>query len=498
MSTSGETEDREREVVSLPRPVHPLDESVLVRHHAKILNPAAAVPVFDGSAVLPTIYMPEWLLIPADLLGNMTFTELLESVLTTFGLTPVPEVPRPFDADGPRIPVRLVRIPGRWLERPIDAWTVLQALHIAAPSYPGDMPAAVARVGLRHLFVAQDLSPALTGHPLVGSPGMEGHHDGTGRLPVYLPQMHAPTRTSPEQLGRRPVVAILDTGCGAHLWLDTDTDTGTDPDDDGFVDKSLLPPSPDPESVPDQVHRLMGELDSHSGHGTFLTGIIRQFAPDARVLPVPVMTSEGMVDEANLEIQLQWLLGRVSQGTFIDVVLMAFGGYFEQPAGTASGFGYVLSQLAGEGVILVASAGNDATDAAMYPAAYDFVTGVGALAYTDRTAIYSNIGTGADPNYTEAPGYAIVSTLPTSFQGSRTPQFRHPDLARSGYDPDRFWAGFGIWSGSSFAAGMFAARVASYLSQLPANLEPLTNVSAFAAEQRADWARPKAIAEPWT
>src|SRR5215207_6474981 len=61
------------------------------------------------------------------------------------------------------------------------------------------------------------------------------------------------------------------------------------------------------------------------------------------------------------------------------LISMAFSGYLEQPDASPA-IHQVLSSLADKGVVLIAAAGNDATDADIYPAAYDCVTGVGALA----------------------------------------------------------------------------------------------------------------------
>lgn len=225
--------------------------------------------------------------------------------------------------------------------------------------------------------------------------------------------------------------------------------------------------------------------------GTFLAGIIRQLVPNARVLPVPVMSSDGAVDETILVQRLEELNGRVvaaqREGAtaceiagFVDIVIMAFGGYLEQPDASPA-LHQALSALADKGVILIAAAGNDASSADIYPAAYDFVTGVGALANSTQAAIFSNVGRSADR---WAPGYAVVSTLPVCFQGSRTPSHEHPGGGRVGYDPDRYWSGFGIWSGTSFAAGTFAARVASCLLSPTVPMPPLACVTVAEARTR--------------
>ena len=43
-----------------------------------------------------------------------------------------------------------------------------------------------------------------------------------------------------------------------------------------------------------------GELDTHTGHGTFIAGIVRQVVPDAEVLAIRVMHGDGIVYEGDL------------------------------------------------------------------------------------------------------------------------------------------------------------------------------------------------------
>src|SRR5262249_430405 len=60
-------------------PVHPLDDDVLRRHRAKVLRPEEAVPAWDGSGVRPTLYRPDWMLLPAEVVR--TEPEFLVGVL---------------------------------------------------------------------------------------------------------------------------------------------------------------------------------------------------------------------------------------------------------------------------------------------------------------------------------------------------------------------------------------------------------------------------------
>ena len=93
--------------------------------------------------------------------------------------------------------------------------------------------------------------------------------------------------------GRRPVVAVLDTGCGEHDWFADGVTTHVRV---ARVRRAEVDdPSTDPERTGDVVGPLDGTLDTHSGHGTFIAGLIRQICPEADILALRVMSSDGIV-----------------------------------------------------------------------------------------------------------------------------------------------------------------------------------------------------------
>jgi serine protease len=130
---------------------------------------------------------------------------------------------------------------------------------------------------------------------------------------------------------------------------------------------------------------------------------------------------------------------------------------------------------------VVCSAGNDATARPMFPAAFAPwadgkggvpaskkcvpVTSVGALNPNGTDALFSNAGPWVRAY---APGAALLSTLPPTFQGGLQPAARTEAYmrVRESIDPDDFKGGFAVWSGTSFAAPLFAGRLASRLVDL--------------------------------
>jgi subtilisin family serine protease len=134
-------------------------------------------------------------------------------------------------------------------------------------------------------------------------------------------------------------------------------------------------------------------------------------------------------------------------------------------------------ELAAAGVLVVTSAGNDATTRPMYPAAFAAhaagpvtqypsdqapVTSVGATNPNGETALFSNDG---DWVTCKRPGAALVSTFPPfNASGQASNEVRFGEEVRSSVDPDDFRSGFGTWSGTSFAAPVLAGELAGFIA----------------------------------
>jgi subtilisin family serine protease len=288
------------------------------------------------------------------------------------------------------------------------------------------------------------------------------------------------------------VVAVLDTGVGRHPWLDCSSQLSGD----SFVlldpqIQALMVAAQVTGGVPDPLYGtteepvydspLTGELDTHSGHGTFIAGIIRQAAPNARVRSIRIMHDDGIVYENDLILVLGTLLAqaRYAAGAgggpeFVDVISLSAGYYSENSDDVAytSRLSSIIADLAGCGVLFVASAGNDSTTRPCYPAALppdsngDYVVlSVGALNPNGTSkAFFSNDGLWVR---WWATGAAVISTFPTTYNGSagasnfliEANPANGPRL-RETIDPDDFRSGFATWSGTSFAAPLVAAALA--------------------------------------
>ncbi|NUT32134.1 MAG: S8/S53 family peptidase [Hamadaea sp.] len=359
---------------------------------------------------------------------------------------------------------------------------------------PGGVPAAVGeaqrRVLLADVRPRQDVEyvglPAKRGHVVdpFGAPAKEGH-TGVARLAVAVP-CYPPARRADATVpgGRRPVVAVLDTGVGDHPWFgDGGRRSWIDARDLGWTPRVVLPPRADGDVLdPDG-------LDSHAGHGTFITGLIRQVAPDADVISLQVMRTDGSLDEDEVLAALEWILDRVRTGdaaSFVDVVSLSFG-YFEQPGDEAhtAKLGEVLGELGALGVRVVASAGNHKTDAPVYPAAFAGETwlpkpavpliSLGALNPDGAQASYSNFG-GWVSHWDI--GTSVISTLPRAFGSTSAP------AGATDFDGRNFGGGFARWGGTSFSAASFAGRLARALTDQAVG-DSLTDIRPAACAERA-------------
>jgi hypothetical protein len=198
----------------------------------------------------------------------------------------------------------------------------------------------------------------------------------------------------------------------------------------------------DDEDEPDDDRR--GRLDQQAGHGTFVSGIIRQLCPDAVVHHRGVLTSYGDGDDASVISGIQ--RATAADADAFDVVVMAFGTYGteDRPPPMAGPIRRLLRSS-----LVVAAAGNDATARPYFPAALPGVVGVGALD-SDGRAAFSNFGSWVDAC---APGVDVVSTFFSDFDD-------RCGCCGSVLDRYRGWA---RWSGTSFAAPKVAGVIAREL-----------------------------------
>jgi Subtilase family len=533
-----------------------LPTALLERHGARVLNPENAVALPDQPPDQPpvrsTVYRARTLLVPDSLQRDAQFIETVNTVLGRVGMSLVPTI-SPDYSDlrrvNPDLAAVLQELPRVAVLKParrddetaqprvVDAWVALQTLREAASAQKQKPPTflrrrhvvfdvpTVATISLEHLLI----SSSITGSGAHGTgggltPSASNGGGGTGpaptdsytffsgdtRIPVAVCLDPPERRDGVPEHGRRPVVAVLDTGIREHPWLDVakDGDGYKTDQSNGFV---MIDPAMQgiiraegeaaetggdrPRQViehawdqPVTADPLIGELDTDTGHCTFISGIVRQVASDARVLAIRIMHSDGIVNEGDILCALAQLAARVAiaeagdMNKMVDVVSLSLG-YFSEAGDAAltSGLKQVIDILLDLGVTVVAAAGNYSTSRRFYPAAFASqnqpgqvpVVSVGALNPNRSQAAFSDGGRWINA---WACGAIMISTFPVDVQGSLGPEIRmrvHPDNAapddlglpkeRAALDPDDYRGGFAAWSGTSFSAPLAAARIAKEL-----------------------------------
>lgn len=241
--------------------------------------------------------------------------------------------------------------------------------------------------------------------------------------------------SQPAVSSKRPVIAILDTGVDishpdleANIWTNAaEADGAEDSDDDG-------------NGFADDIHgwdfvNQSARMRDNNGHGTHCAGIAAAVGangigivganPDALIMPVTVMQSDGTGDVATIIKGIDYAAANGA-----DIISMSFGGYSNSLAERDA------LAKAYQKAILVAAAGNDAKciyphkcevnnkiGATMFPAGYNFVLGVEATDISGNLASFSNFdedgpvttafsGTELFNYELRAPGTLITSTFP--------------------------------------------------------------------------------------
>jgi parallel beta-helix repeat protein len=246
---------------------------------------------------------------------------------------------------------------------------------------------------------------------------------------LNLPEAHNVGR------GNEVVVAVLDTGMQQdHPELQNSLTLARY---DFVEDESS--PADAPNGLDDDGDTYVDEM---TGHGTHVAGIVHLAAPEAQIMPLRVLDSDG---SGNVFVIAEAIRYAVRNGA--DVINLSLGSsresdlledVFEDLAPDDDGNdddGAAMEGVPPEGVITTASAGNENTDALHYPAADDGVIAVTSVNQEEIKSDFANYG--SDPTGwvdIAAPGEGIHSTFSTS--------------------------GYASWSGTSMAAPFVAGQAA--------------------------------------
>lgn len=217
------------------------------------------------------------------------------------------------------------------------------------------------------------------------------------------------------------VVAVLDGGVDAgHEMLAGRTLPGRD-----FVDGDLAPDETR-NGLDDDADGL---VDEGWGHGTFVSSLVLCVAPDARILPVRVLDSDGHGRSSDIAAGIEWA---ATNGAH--VINLSFGTLGGNPT-VASAVRFALAR----GVAVVAATGNDARTTVLdFPAT---MRGVISVTAVDAAGAHPAFANGGLATTIAAPGTDIVGGYP---EGQ-----------------------YATWSGTSFAAAFVSGGLALVEERAP-------------------------------
>lgn len=327
----------------------------------------------------------------------------------------------------------------------------------------GDLSVPEALDRLERRAGSQERDRALiTGQPLV-SPDHVVHI--TRLCPAVEPEVPGGDRPRPwpapraaGQDRREVALGVCDTGLLEELDLD--------------LVPWLAGVTGEPDVLPPPLPDGRRRIPVFCGHGTFIAGVARCLAPTAEVVVTDHFTASGAELESEMIRKLDELAARTPE-----LICLSAGTYTRHDRASL-GFGDFHRRW--PQLTLVAAAGNEGTDRPFYPAAFDWVTAVGALgADQQHRAWFSNYGDWVD---VFAPGEGLVNAYAAGEYSYVEPPKR----------PSRqTFGGMARWSGTSFAVPVVAGLIAQHAARYGVPVAQATQeVLATARAQAVDGTGP--------
>ncbi|OGY85040.1 MAG: hypothetical protein A2898_02825 [Candidatus Kerfeldbacteria bacterium RIFCSPLOWO2_01_FULL_48_11] len=269
------------------------------------------------------------------------------------------------------------------------------------------------------------------------------------------------------------VIAIVDSGVqidhpdlAANVWVNTDEIAGNAIDDDhnGYVDdRNGWDFAEDTQSPKPKFHDGWTTTGIH--HGTVVAGIaaavgnnakgIAGVAYSATIMPIRVLDHTGHGSTLTVAEGVQYA---AENGA--DIINLSFVG--NTYSATLAG---AISQARSQGILVVASAGNDGVDldvSPRYPVCDDDVIGVAATDSSDQKTSFSNYGSCVDIS---APGINMYGTVVYDVAQGLTEYYQ------TGW--------YGTSASAPFISGALALAKSHNLLQTAVNLETALGETAF-------------------
>ena len=252
----------------------------------------------------------------------------------------------------------------------------------------------------------------------------EGQPDDNDDGAAAYTEQLAETLEGPHELsrGQNVTVAVLDTGIDTgHPVLEDRTVDGYDyiGDDEDPAEERQDKDS-DGNGIPDQSY----------GHGTFVAGLIALVAPEASIMPMRVLDSDGF---GNVVVIAEAMRDAARDGA--DVINLSFG---TESSRSSPVLERAIDDVRDDGVMVVVSAGNRGSALPQYPGNAEGVLSVTCLEPDAKTlSDYANWGSWVD---VAARGAQLVGPVP---------------------------GGYATWSGTSMAAPLVSGQVALIRAAAP-------------------------------
>ncbi len=269
-------------------------------------------------------------------------------------------------------------------------------------------------------------------HVLYVTPG------GVGRMcPATEPDLTPDGRLVPPlnqdlRAGKDVKISVVDTGWWAQAATNKATTFLTDVNGDA-----------------EQINQAA--IHEYAGHGTFVSGVIKCLAPATTIEVEGFLTHGGAAYESEITAQLNEAMIENNS----DLISISAGTHTRKDLGLL-GF-QVLATLnkwaeADSAVLVVAAAGNDANNKPFWPAAFDWVVGVGSLDADGKVSDFSNYGPWVN---VYAHGRNLVNAFPTGSYTTYEPQTPKGVVRK-------FENGLAQWSGTSFSTPVVTGSIAAY------------------------------------
>ena len=264
---------------------------------------------------------------------------------------------------------------------------------------------------------------------------------------------HCPA-TEPEETGLKgpwpPMRTQTDDGSGVRVAV---IDTGWhDPAATDATTSSYLGSDVEAATANDIEPYDQHDLKHYEGHGTFIAGVVRCRAPKAEIRHY-MIGAGGAVSEV---LMYQAIIRALDDNGGPQIIVLSAGCHTRRDHGPKTFQRLWRDRLRGHPEIaVIAAAGNDASSVPFYPAARQWAFGVGSLDRAEPSPVssFSNYGVSADV-------YVLGRNHVNAFPRGTYVCKEAPNKG----GVRNFTNGLARWSGTSFAAPLFAGLVAARLS----------------------------------